>query len=80
MRDFRSFSRSESNGVQVAVLVDLSGSVPLELRRQLSADIQALVRNDSLPEKALSVLTFSGTGISHAAGARAAGGTSRIGP
>jgi VWFA-related protein len=58
VRDFRSFSRTEYTRLDVAVLLDASGSMTPRFRRELSNVVQLIAQSDSVPEECFSVISF----------------------
>lgn len=60
VRNFRSLTRSEYTRLDVAVLVDASGSVA-HFHNELESVIQLIARSDGVPEASFSVISFRGT-------------------
>ena len=58
VRDFRSFSRSEYTRLDVAVLVDASGSVTPKFHQELSNVVQLIAQSDGVPDESFSVISF----------------------
>lgn len=58
VRDFRSFARSEYTRMDVAVLVDASGSMTPRFRQELSNVIQLIAQSDGVPDESFSVVAF----------------------
>jgi Ca-activated chloride channel family protein len=58
VRDFRSFNHSEYARLDVAVLVDASGSATPGFRQEISAILQLLVGSDNVPDEDFSVISF----------------------
>ena len=58
VRDFRSFTRSEYTRMDVAVLVDASGSMTPQFRQELANAIQLIAQSDGVPDESFSVVTF----------------------
>lgn len=60
VREFRSFTRSEYARLDVAVLVDASGSTAPQFRRELSNVVQLIAKSepDAVPDQSLSVVSF----------------------
>ena len=58
VRDFRSFTRSEYTRMEVAVLVDASGSMTPQFRQELSNVIQLIEQSDGVPDESFSVVAF----------------------
>lgn len=58
VRDFRSFTRSEYTRMDVAVLVDASGSMTPQFRLELSNVIQLIAQSDGVPDQNFSVVSF----------------------
>jgi VWFA-related protein len=60
VRDFRSFSRCDNVGLDVAVLVDSSDSVAAQFRQEIGNVLQLLSQAHWLPDDRVSVISFSG--------------------
>ncbi|MGA3197139.1 MAG: VWA domain-containing protein [Terriglobales bacterium] len=60
VRDFRSFTRSEYTRLDVAVLVDMSGSITPKFRQKLSSIVDQFAHDEALPGNSLSVISFRG--------------------
>jgi Ca-activated chloride channel homolog len=58
VRDFRSFSRSEYTRLDVAVLVDASGSMTPQFRQELDDVVQLIVHSDGVPDESFLVVSF----------------------
>ncbi len=58
VREFRSFTRSEYTRLDVAMLVDASGSTSSYFRQELSNVMQLIAQNDGVPDESFSVVTF----------------------
>ena len=58
VRDFRSFARSEYTQVKIALLVDASGSVTPQFRRELANVLQIISGTGGIPEESVSVVSF----------------------
>jgi len=58
IRDFRSFSRSEYTRLDVAVLVDASGSMTPQFHQELSNVTQLIAQSDGVPDQSFSVVSF----------------------
>jgi VWFA-related protein len=58
VRDFRSFTRSEYTRLEVAVLLDASGSITPQFRHELTNVVQLIAQSDGVPDESFSVLSF----------------------
>src|SRR6201987_2490559 len=58
VRDFRSFARSEYTRVNVALLVDESGSVTPQFRKELANVLQIINGTSGMPQENVSVISF----------------------
>ena len=58
VREFRSFTRSEDTRLEVAILVDLSGSITPQFRQELSNVVQLILQDDGVPDESFSVISF----------------------
>ena len=54
VRDFRSFTRSEYTQLDVAMLVDASGSMTSSLRQEVSDVVQLIDQSHGVPEESFS--------------------------
>jgi Ca-activated chloride channel family protein len=61
VRDFRSFTPADDTSLDVVALVDLSESVAPRLRVAMSAVLQLIARQQSIPDDNIAVLSFGGT-------------------
>ncbi len=61
IRNFRSFTRSDETSLDVVALVDLSESVAPRLQVAMSAVLQLVAREQSIPDDNIAVLSFGGT-------------------
>jgi VWFA-related protein len=61
VRDFRSFTRSDENALDVVALVDLSESVAPRFRDAINDVLQMVAREQSIPDDNIAVLSFGGT-------------------
>jgi Ca-activated chloride channel family protein len=59
VRNFRSFARSEYTQLDIAVLVDASGSVT-RFHQELEGVIQLIAQSDSVPEESFALISFHG--------------------
>jgi Ca-activated chloride channel homolog len=58
VRDFRSFTRSEYTRLDIAVLVDASGSIAPRFQQELSNVIQLLGPSNGVPEESFAAISF----------------------
>jgi len=58
VHDFRSFNRADYTRLDVAVLVDASGSISSQFRRELENAVQVIAHLDNVPEESFSVISF----------------------
>ena len=58
VRDFRSFTRSEYTRMDVAVLVDASGSITGQFRQELAHVVELIAQSEGVPDEAFSVVSF----------------------
>jgi VWFA-related protein len=58
VREFRSFTRSEYTRMDVAVLVDASGSATSQFQQEMATALQVVAPSDGLPDEALSLISF----------------------
>ncbi|MFZ3262723.1 MAG: VWA domain-containing protein [Terriglobales bacterium] len=58
VREFRSFTRSEYTRLDVAMLVDASGSTSSYFRQELSNVVQLIAQSGGVPDESFSVVTF----------------------
>jgi len=72
VRDFRSFAHSDETSLDVVALVDLSESVAPRFQVAMSAVLQLVAREQSLPDDNIAVLSFGGTSGGMSAGLRPA--------
>ncbi len=61
VRSFRSFTPADETSLDVVALVDLSESVAPRLRVAMSAVLQLVTREQSIPDDSIAVLSFGGT-------------------
>lgn len=61
VRNFRSFTRSDENALDVVALVDLSESVAPRFRMAIDNVLQLVAREQSIPADNIAVLSFGGT-------------------
>jgi VWFA-related protein len=61
VRNFSSFTRSDENALDVVALVDLSESVAPRFRMAINDVLQLVVREQSIPDDNIAVLSFGGT-------------------
>jgi VWFA-related protein len=61
IRNYRSFTPADESALDVVALVDLSESVAPRLRVTMSAVLQLVAREQSLPDDNIAVLSFGGT-------------------
>jgi len=61
VRNFRNFTPADETSLDVVALVDLSESVALRLGVAMSAVLQLVAREQSMPDDNIAVLTFGGT-------------------
>jgi VWFA-related protein len=84
VRDFRSFTHSDETSLDVVALVDLSESVAPRIRVAMSAVLQLVAREQSIPDDNIAVLSFGGTSsgihptILCSSGCRAADSASKL--
>ena len=60
VRNFRSFTRSDENALNVVVLVDLRESVAPRFRASINDVLQLVAREQSIPDDDIAVLSFGG--------------------
>src|SRR5271157_4025227 len=60
VRNFRSLTHSDETSLDVVALVDLSGSVAPRFRVAMSAVLQLVAREQSIPDDNIAVLSFGG--------------------
>jgi VWFA-related protein len=72
VRNFRSFAHSDETSLDVVALVDLSESVAPRSRVAMSAVLQLVAREQSIPDDNIAVLSFGGTPGGTSAGLRPA--------
>jgi Ca-activated chloride channel homolog len=58
VREFRSFSRSDYTRLDVAVLVDMSGSITPQFRQELTNVVQLIAQDNGVPDESFSVISF----------------------
>jgi VWFA-related protein len=58
VRAFRSFARSEYARLDVAVLLDASGSITSQFRQERSNVLQVIAQSDGVPDESFSVISF----------------------
>jgi len=58
VRDFRSFARSEYTRLDVALLVDASGSVTPQFQREVASAAQIVAGSSGVPDESFSVVSF----------------------
>ena len=58
VREFRSFTRSEYTRLDVAILVDGSGSITPQVRQELSNVVQLIAQDNGVPDGSFSVIAF----------------------
>ena len=58
VREFRSFGRSEYTRMDVVVLVDASGSVTPQFRKEFSHVVQLIAETQNLPDESFAVVSF----------------------
>jgi hypothetical protein len=58
VRDFRSFTRSEYTRLDVAVLVDASGSITSQFHHELSNVLQLIIQSEGVEDESFSVISF----------------------
>jgi VWFA-related protein len=84
VRNFRSFTHSDETSLDVVALVDLSESVAPRFRVAMSAVLQLVAREQSIPDDNIAVLSFGGTfggmrpAILCSSGCRASDSVSRL--
>jgi len=84
VRNFRSFTHSDETSLDVVALVDLSESVAPRFRVAVSAVLQLVAREQSIPDDNIAVLSFGGTfggmrpAILCSSGCRASDSVSRL--
>jgi VWFA-related protein len=61
VRNFRSFTHSDETSLDVVALVDLSESVAPRIRATMSAVLQLVAGEQSIPDDNIAVLSFGGT-------------------
>ena len=61
VRNFRSFAHSDETSLDVVVLIDLSESVAARSRVAMSAVLQLVAQEQSIPDDNIAVLSFGGT-------------------
>lgn len=59
IRDFQSFSRTDTKKLEIGILVDLSGSVAPRFRRETSDVIDLVSQTAAIPEENISLFSFS---------------------
>jgi VWFA-related protein len=72
VRNFRSFTHSDETSLDVVALVDLSESVAPRIRAAISAVLQLVTGEQSIPDDNIAVLSFGGTSGGMSAGLRPA--------
>ena len=70
VRNFRSFTHSDETSLDVVALVDLSESVAPRIRATMSAVLQLVAGEQSIPDDNIAVLSFGGTSGGTSAGLR----------
>jgi len=84
VRNFQSFTHSDETSLDVVALVDLSESVAPRFRVAVSAVLQLVAREQSIPDDNIAVLSFGGTfggmrpAILCSSGCRASDSVSRL--
>jgi VWFA-related protein len=58
VREFRSFTRSEYTRMKIALLVDSSGSVTPQFRKEVASVLQVISETSGVPEEDVSVISF----------------------
>jgi len=58
VRDFRSLTRSEYTRLDMAVLVDTSGSITPQFRQELANVVDLIAQSDGVPEESFSIVSF----------------------
>jgi VWFA-related protein len=58
VREFRSFTRSEYTRMKIALLVDASGSVTPQFRKEVASVLQVISETSGVPEEDVSVISF----------------------
>lgn len=61
VRDFQSFTRSDYSKLQIAILIDSSGSVKSQYRKEVSDALNLLSESAGVPDENISLLSFQGT-------------------
>ncbi|MGA9529734.1 MAG: VWA domain-containing protein [Terriglobales bacterium] len=61
IHDFRSFARSEYTRLDVAVLIDASGSISSQFHSELAAVVQLIAQSEGVPDDSFSVISFRNT-------------------
>lgn len=61
VRNFQSFTRSDVTKLEIAVLVDASGSVRPRFRQEIAGVLELVAQTAGVPDENISIFSFQGT-------------------